>query len=465
MGVRVANFVATAGPWLVAVVLLGSAILKTKNLEMFERHLAASSVLPNVSAKPLSVAVPLLEIIAFSLICRPETMKFGLYLAFFMLSTFSVYLATQLVWPSPVPCNCLGDLRFAKSVSADAAIGLCRNIVLLGLLVPAMSKRPVGHVYASSHSNSEVVSNRSGRAGFSITELLVVVCVVSLLLAILLPVLAGARSAARTSTCASNQKQIGISTHMWAATHRGYVPLDGEARVSDVDLIRTTGTPSLLFDNDRSRYAYFGTPGVSYLDGGFEVPIPFQVAILRSQLSEAQKGLMSPDTLWFKVENQITITRQLRCPDAREERLARSFSPLDSDGWPSLEFRDERNIAATWRYRSDYGTNGSLLSFHFDPATLTRFKRGNISKLKSSSEIMVLTDAFGGTFGSWVPSLASTSTNLTLSDVVDRSTEFSRAAILDRARHRRSTNVLSADGHVERVGLSELQRVKLLSPN
>ena len=64
----------------------------------------------------------------------------------------------------------------------------------------------------------------SPQRGFSLIELLVVLAIISLLTAILLPVLATARNQARQIACASNLRQIGQGFAMYQQDYDGYFP-------------------------------------------------------------------------------------------------------------------------------------------------------------------------------------------------------------------------------------------------
>ncbi len=65
------------------------------------------------------------------------------------------------------------------------------------------------------------------RAGFSLVELLVVLGIISLLAALLFPVLASARERARTKTCISNMRQLGQATLLYLPDWNDTYPLAG----------------------------------------------------------------------------------------------------------------------------------------------------------------------------------------------------------------------------------------------
>jgi prepilin-type N-terminal cleavage/methylation domain-containing protein len=73
------------------------------------------------------------------------------------------------------------------------------------------------------------LSRRSGftpgkSAGFTLIELLVVIAIIATLAAILFPVFAQAREQARSISCLSNMKQIGLSIKMYAQDYDEQFP-------------------------------------------------------------------------------------------------------------------------------------------------------------------------------------------------------------------------------------------------
>lgn len=62
------------------------------------------------------------------------------------------------------------------------------------------------------------------RRGFTLIELLGVIGIIALLAAVLIPVFLAARERARTTTCASNLRQLHLAFSQYASDNNGYVP-------------------------------------------------------------------------------------------------------------------------------------------------------------------------------------------------------------------------------------------------
>jgi prepilin-type N-terminal cleavage/methylation domain-containing protein len=67
-------------------------------------------------------------------------------------------------------------------------------------------------------------------SGFTLIELLVVIAIIAILSGMLLPVLAGAKVAARKTGCINNQRQIALATQMYADDNNDFFP---QASTSD----------------------------------------------------------------------------------------------------------------------------------------------------------------------------------------------------------------------------------------
>lgn len=80
--------------------------------------------------------------------------------------------------------------------------------------------------------------------GFTLIELLVVISIIALLIAILLPALGRARSAAQDTQCLSNLKQVYLSSFSWAAENKDYLPGPEETGVWGYRIAPDTAAPA-----------------------------------------------------------------------------------------------------------------------------------------------------------------------------------------------------------------------------
>ena len=70
--------------------------------------------------------------------------------------------------------------------------------------------------------------------GFTLIELLVVVAIITILAALLLPVLSRAKASAQKTTCLNNLKQINLGIHMYADDHDNVLSLVSTNTSADV---------------------------------------------------------------------------------------------------------------------------------------------------------------------------------------------------------------------------------------
>lgn len=67
------------------------------------------------------------------------------------------------------------------------------------------------------------MKQRPRSCGFTLIELLVVISIIAMLIAILLPALSKARTAARSTTCLSQLRQVGLGLAMYQSENKGLI--------------------------------------------------------------------------------------------------------------------------------------------------------------------------------------------------------------------------------------------------
>lgn len=70
---------------------------------------------------------------------------------------------------------------------------------------------------------------KTGKSGFTLLELVIIIIIIGVLAAILLPALAKTRETARRGACFSNLQQIGLAIHLYSLEHEGELPWSGGA--------------------------------------------------------------------------------------------------------------------------------------------------------------------------------------------------------------------------------------------
>ncbi|MCC6485600.1 MAG: prepilin-type N-terminal cleavage/methylation domain-containing protein [Armatimonadetes bacterium] len=78
---------------------------------------------------------------------------------------------------------------------------------------------------ASSNTKSSTGNSALYRSGFTLIELLVVIAIIAILAAILFPVFGAAKNRAKSATCLSNLKQIGVAVKAYCNDYRDRMPV------------------------------------------------------------------------------------------------------------------------------------------------------------------------------------------------------------------------------------------------
>jgi len=87
-----------------------AALSKLQDFEKFRVELGKSPIL-NAFAFPVSILIPVLEVIIAMMLVVKRFQYLGLYLAFSLMVMFSAYIIAILKFSSYIPCSCGGILQ------------------------------------------------------------------------------------------------------------------------------------------------------------------------------------------------------------------------------------------------------------------------------------------------------------------------------------------------------------------
>jgi prepilin-type N-terminal cleavage/methylation domain-containing protein len=138
-----------------------------------------------------------------------------------LFATFTVAVASASIRGLDISCGC---------ALADSAISwstILKTVALCSLSVAVISERKhLGEFMNWVGRVGRTARYGASRAGFTITELLVVIAVIGILVALALPAIGSARAAARRAHCTNNLKQLSLAAHLHENAH-GHLPSGG----------------------------------------------------------------------------------------------------------------------------------------------------------------------------------------------------------------------------------------------
>lgn len=174
------------------------------------------------------------------------------------------------------------------------------------------------------------------RNAFTLVELLVVIAVIGVLVALLLPAVQAARSAARRMECANNMRQIGLAMHQFADSHDGKFPLTAHDNHRDESWIYSLAP--WLENVDQMRFCPEDVelmekaktpnyPGTSYAMNGYLAEPPEPVTLPNGVVIDHSEGFV--DNINKLAETHTTMVLF----EVTDFVASVTFDHVESDSW------------------------------------------------------------------------------------------------------------------------------------
>jgi prepilin-type N-terminal cleavage/methylation domain-containing protein len=235
-------------------------------------------------------------------------------------------------------------------------------------------------------TENDMRSFRSTSRAFTLIELLVVIAIISILAAMLLPVLSKAKAKAQRITCANNLKQISLAMRLWAGDNEGKFP----------------------WEVDQSR-------GGEKPNGTGNATVNLQFSVVSNELVTTKMLLCPDDVRKFPATDfaslSLTNISYALCREARE-KTPRVFLAIDRNliGFDYTGLPDNINCfilsspastvhTANWRKGICHGANIGMCSL----------SDGSVQQYNNSSVVQTLlgydldTETDGGNFQFFFP--------------------------------------------------------------
>ena len=150
-------------------------------------------------------------------------------------------------------------------------------------------------------ANCSSLRHHLARPGFSLVEILVVIGIITILLAIIIPVVSKARESSKRTACSSNLRQLGQAMYMYAEANRGFLPNGNPP----LDWFNYDGANAIMVIFNRD---YVKAPGVFRCPGDPK-PLPKQIVTADQTLEESARMSYEFFFLWWPPEKGPMLTR------------------------------------------------------------------------------------------------------------------------------------------------------------